>query len=119
PKPTMVAVAGFGGSGPIVAAARALSGEAIDRAVVDNAGFRFGKLLDFRDPNFLPGGAKYLDLPGFLALSAPQSLWLAGEASEPPLVTEAYRAATQKGRLTLFTGEAQQKETAAVGWLLE
>lgn len=119
PKPTMVAIAGFGSTGPIAAAARAVSGDAIDRAVVDNAGFRFGKLLDFRDPNFLPGGAKYLDLPGFFALAAPQPLWLAGDANEPPLVTEAYRAAPQKNRLTLFTGEAPQKETAAAAWLLE
>ncbi len=106
PKPSSVEVAGFGGAGPIVAAARAVAGDAIDRAVVETGGFRFGKLLDFRDPQFLPGGAKYLDLPGFLALGAPQPLWLAGEGSDPPLVTETYRAAGQAKNLTAFMGEA-------------
>ena len=79
PSPSSVAVAGFGHTGPIVAAARAVSGDAIDPAAIDTAGFRFAKLLDFRDPQFLPGGAKYLDLPGLLALGAPHRLWLAGE----------------------------------------
>ena len=53
PSPTSVGVAGFGGTGPIVAAARAVAGDAIDRAAVDTGGFRFGKLLDYRDPQFL------------------------------------------------------------------
>jgi dienelactone hydrolase len=120
PKPSVVAVAGFENAGPIVAAARAVSGEAIDRALVDNAGFRFAKLLDYRDPQFLPGGAKYLDLPGFLALGAPQPLWLAGSGNEPsPLVTKAYQAAGQPKNLTLFPGPAAEKETAAVKWLVE
>ncbi len=116
PQPKSVAVAGFGGAGPIVAAARALAGAAIDRAAVDTGGFRFGKLLDFRDPQFLPGGAKYLDLPGLLALGAPQPLWLAGEGSEPALVSASYRGAKE---LTTFAGEASQKETAASEWLLK
>jgi hypothetical protein len=28
---------------------------------------------------FLPGGAKYLDVPGLLCLAAAQPLWVAGE----------------------------------------
>lgn len=112
-----VEVAGFGGMGPIAAAARAVAGAAIDRAVVDTGGFRFGKLLDFRDPQFLPGGAKYLDLPGLLALGAPHPLWLAGEGSRPELVGEIYRAAGKTKQFNVFTGS--QKETAAIKWLLE
>ena len=119
PSPTSVAIAGFGGAGPIVAAARALAGGAIDRAAVDTGGFRFAKLLDFRDPQFLPGGAKYLDLPGLLALGAPHPLWLAGEGSEPALVADTYRVAGEVKQLTVFTGDAAQKETAAVEWLLK
>jgi dienelactone hydrolase len=76
PSPSSVGVVGFGSTGPIVAAARALAGDAIDRAAVDTGGLRFAKLLDFRDPLFLPGGAKYLDLPGLLALGAPYPLGL-------------------------------------------
>jgi dienelactone hydrolase len=117
--PTSVAVAGFGGAGPIVAAARALAGDAIDRAVVDTRGFRFGKLLDYRDPQFLPGGAKYLDLPGMLALGAPHALWLAGEGNDPALVSAAYRAADQIGKLTTYDGVPSEKETAAIQWLLK
>ncbi|MBI5767588.1 MAG: acetylxylan esterase [Verrucomicrobia bacterium] len=85
PSPTSVAVAvaGFGRTGPIVAAARALAGGAIDRAAIDTGGFRFGQLLDYRDPMFLPGGAKFLDLPGLLALGAPHATWLAGESGQP------------------------------------
>jgi hypothetical protein len=118
PKLSSVEVAGFGSMGPIVAAARAVAGDAIDRAMVDTGGFRFGKLLDFRDPQFLPGGAKYLDLPGFLALGAPHPLWLAGEGSRPDLIADVYRAAGQMSRLTVFTGAASQKEMAAARWLL-
>ena len=119
PHPSAVDVAGFGSTGPIVAAARAIAGDAIDRAVVDTGGFRFAKLLDYRDPQFLPGGAKYLDLPGMLALGAPHSLWLAGEGSEPALISATYRAAGQINKLRCFSGEGSQNETAAVEWLLK
>jgi dienelactone hydrolase len=119
PHPRSVEVAGFGAAGPIVAAARAVADDAIDRAVVDTRGFRFGKLLDYRDPQFLPGGAKYLDLPGMLALGAPHPLWLAGEGSEPALVSDAYRATSQMENLTTYDGEPSQKESAAIRWLLK
>lgn len=119
PKVALVEVAGFGIAGPILAAARAVSGDAISRAAVDTGGFRFGQLLDFRDPQFLPGGAKYLDLPGFLAVSAPQPLWLAGEGKEPALVSDVYRSNGQAKQLTAFTGEASKMEAAVAKWLSE
>jgi len=119
PNPKSVAIAGWRGTGPIVAAAGALVGEALDRIVVDTQGFRFGKLLDHRDPMFLPGGAKYLDLPGLLALHAPRPLWLAGEGPEPALVTAAYRATSSADGLVTFTGDAAQQEAAASPWLLK
>jgi dienelactone hydrolase len=111
--PKTVALAGWGNTGPVVAAARALAGEAVDRAAVDTQGFRFGKILDYRDPMFLPGGAKYLDLPGMLALSAPHPLWLAGE--KDGLIPAAYQAAGKTDAFTPFTGEG--KEASAVAWL--
>ena len=79
PAVKSVSVAGFGRMGAVAAAARAVSGDAIAKAAVDTEGFRFGKLLDYRDPMFLPGGAKYLDLPGFLCVAASRPLWVAGE----------------------------------------
>jgi hypothetical protein len=118
PSPTSVAVAGFGHAGPIVAAARAVAGDAIDRAAVDTSGFRFGKLLDFRDPQFLPGGAKYLDLPGMLALAAPQPLWLAGETSMPHLVSDAYKSHDLAKQLVIFSGDASEMESEGAKWLI-
>jgi dienelactone hydrolase len=119
PHPSSVDVAGFGSTGPIVAAARAIAGDAIDRAVVETGGFRFANLLDYRHPLFLPGGAKYLDLPGMLALGAPLRLWLAGEGNDPALISAAYRATGHLDRLTCFTSEAPAHETAAIEWLLK
>ena len=118
-NPSSVVVAGFGGSSPIVAAARALAGDAIDRAAVDTGGFRFGKVLDYRDPQFLPGGAKYLDLPGMLALGAPHPLWLAGEGSRLELISAAYDAGGQAKQFSVFSGDDSQKEAAAIEWLLK
>ena len=67
------------------ALSRAVAGAALDRTAIDTAGFRFGTLLDYRDPAFLPGAGKYLDLPGLLAAGMPGALWLAGE---PPLLMD-------------------------------
>jgi dienelactone hydrolase len=119
PAPSSVAVVGFGQIGPIVAAARAVAGDAIDLAAIDTGGFRFGELLDYRDPRFLPGGAKYLDLPGLLALGAPRPLWLAGEKSQPDGVTNLYAAAGGEKKLTMFTGPRADEKAAASGWLIE
>ncbi|MGA2035036.1 MAG: acetylxylan esterase [Thermoguttaceae bacterium] len=115
-----VHVLGLRGAGHWVAAARAQAGALIDRAAIDTAGFRFANLASIADADFLPGGVKYLDLPGMLALSAPYPLWLTGEGDNaPPVTTAAYRAAGAADRLTLFAGRPQDSTTAAVGWLLQ
>jgi dienelactone hydrolase len=116
---TRVSVVGLDGAGPWVAAARAQCGDAIDAAVIDTSGFRFGKVLDLHDPNFLPGGAKYGDVPALLALAAPGRTWIAGETTDDlAIVREQYRAANAEKNLTLFTGTAKQSRAAAVQWLL-
>jgi dienelactone hydrolase len=79
PVVNKVSLAGFGKMGAVAAAARATTGKAIAKAAVDTAGFRFGQLLDYRDPMFLPGGSKYLDVPGLLCVASTQALWVAGE----------------------------------------
>jgi hypothetical protein len=113
PEPrARISVAGWGRTGPIVAAARALAGGAIDRAAADTGGFRFGRVLDYRDPMFLPGGAKYLDVPGLIALGAGHPLWVAGEGARP----EVFGAKVSD--LIGFDGETAGKEASAVGWLL-
>ena len=121
PNPALksVAIAGWHGTGPIVAAAGGLAGDAIDRTAIDTQEFRFGQVLDYRDPMFLPGGAKYLDLPGLLALNAPRPLWLAGEGEEPGIVAAAFGSPLEKKRLVTFTGEAGQEQAAAGQWLLK
>lgn len=116
PSPSAVAVAGFGAAGPLVLAARAVAGDAIDATAADTGGFRFGKLLAYRDPQFLPGGAKYLDLPGLIALGEPQRLWLSGEASLPTLAGADASGSLQHVTLNLSSADAP---FAAAEWLLK
>ena len=66
--PTEIDVVGLDGAGPWVAAARAQSAGAVTRAAIHTRGFRFASLRDLHTPHFLPGGAKYHDLAGMLAL---------------------------------------------------
>jgi dienelactone hydrolase len=73
----VVVVAGAG-VGAIAVAARALSDGLIDRTAVDTEGFRFAAVPDIYDLNFLPGGAKYGDVPGMLRYGQ-GALLVAGE----------------------------------------
>ena len=75
------------GTGPIAAAARAQSGDAVDRAAIHVGEFRFGRVLDLHSPDFLPGGAKYGDVPALLALGA-------GALKELPAANDGTTAAT-------------------------
>ncbi len=112
-------VIGLDGAGPWVAAARAQCGDAIDQAVIDTGGFRFGKILDLHDPNFLPGGAKYGDLPALLAFGAPGRTWVANESSEElALAQSQYQARNAGKNLTRFAGPPEQVRSAALEWLL-
>ncbi len=81
-KSSLVALVGTEGAGPIAAAARFVLGPQLDRCALDTGGFRFGQLLNYRDFNFLPGGAKYGDLPALLSLGGPGEVRVAGETSQ-------------------------------------
>ena len=81
---------------------------------METAGFRFGKLTDYRDVNFLPGGAKYGDVPGLLALNAPAKLWIGGEAM-PALAAKLYANANARNAVT---ASATADRAAAAKWLL-
>jgi hypothetical protein len=119
PAPQAVCLVGLEGAGMWAAAARAQARGAVTRAAIATAGFRFGKVLDIHSPDFLPGGAKYDDLPGLLAVAAPHPLWLAGESPEAgPLPLAAYRAAGAEQNLTTFGGPPADQADAAVTWLL-
>jgi len=116
---TSITLVGLEGAGPWVAAARALARDAAAIAVVDTRGFRFGKVLDIRSPSFLPGGAKYGDLPGMLALGAPGKLWVAGEENESSnLVKSIYEKAGAIQNLTRFVGARERVAAEAVNWLI-
>ncbi len=99
-SPKQVALVGLAGAGHWAAAARAQAREAVDRCYVHTNGFRFASVQRFDHPDFLPGGAKYHDLPGLLALSSPSPLWVAGEGEKPPAVlASCYEAAGARDRL--------------------
>ena len=110
----------FGNAGAWAAAARAQAQGAVARAAIDTGGFRFAKLRSIGDLNFLPGGAKYGDLPGMLALGAPGPLWLAGEGADAPqLVRAAFEAAGARDQLKSFAGTDEEKTAAAIRWLAQ
>ena len=114
-----VYLVGLNGAGHWVAAAMAQVGDAVDAAVIDTGGFRFADVTALDDPDFLPGGAKYGDLPGIIALAAPRPIWLAGEGAQTPaLAAAAYRAAGEPDKITLYNGDDDKKESAAIEWLL-
>jgi dienelactone hydrolase len=120
PNPRQLDLVCLDTAGPIAAAARAQAGTAIDRAAINTTGFRFGKVPDIHDVNFLPGAAKYGDLPLFLALGAPGKLWLAGEGPDgPDLVQTLYRHADAADRIVMAPERAQELESAALAWILE
>ena len=117
-RPRRVMLAAFGEAAPVAAAARAVAGAAIGKTALDTRGFRFAELADWRDPRFLPGGAKYLDLPGFLA-AHPLPLWLAGEPEPTAAEDAAYRAFGGDAWLTRHDGPADAAPLAAADWLLQ
>jgi len=108
------------GPGPAAwcAAARAQARDAVGKAAIATGGFRFGHVKDIHDPSFLPAGARYFDLPGMLAVAAPEALWLADEGNAAPeIVQAAYQAAGSSSQLTIFADTTGQS-AAAVSWLL-
>ena len=70
------------------------------------------------DAAFLPGGAKYGDLPAVLTLAAPQPLWLAGEPPESiALLKDAYRAAGSAEGADGVKGLGNAAMRDAIAWV--
>ena len=91
----------------------------MDRAAIDTGGFRFATVDAIDDAAFLPGGAKYDDLPGLLSLGAPGPLWLAGEGAKAPAVLAAsYAAAGATRALVVSTARGADVQIEAIKWLL-
>ena len=112
-------LAGLSGAGPIVAAARAVCGETIDGTVIETGGFRFGQVLDIHDPNFLPGGAIYGDVPGLLALGAPGRLWVAGEETAGLSIVQQQYAKAPKNLTSIPAAQAAQTASEVLGRMSE
>jgi catechol 2,3-dioxygenase-like lactoylglutathione lyase family enzyme len=120
PRGVPIDLVGLGQAGPWAGLALAQADGAVARAAIDTRGFRFGALTDVYDIDFLPGAARYGDLPGAIALAAPTPLWLASEGPACPAVIDAaYRAAGQPNRVQLARKEIGSIEEAAVAWLIE
>ena len=111
---------GLEGAGRWVAAALAVARQAVDRAVIDTGGFRFRQLNAIDHPDFLPGAAKYLDLPGMLALAAPVPVLVAGEKeTDLAVVREVYNVSQATKKLEFATTtEPEKLEEEAVNYLL-
>lgn len=117
-KPRRIAIVGLDSvTAPIAAAAASLSGDAVSALVIDTGRFRFQKTPSIRDATFLPGAARFGDVPGLLALAAPRKLFLMGEGEiGPDLVTAAYEVAGVPD--TLRTSATRDLD-AATKWLVE
>jgi dienelactone hydrolase len=89
-KSSRIDLVGVDGAGPVAAAARAQARGVVGRAAIDLGGFRFGKLVDLRHPDFTPGAAKYGDVGGLLALAAPEATLVLGEEALPELAVRIY-----------------------------
>jgi hypothetical protein len=117
---TSVELIALDGTAPVAAAALARCEGSIKRAALDTRGFRFGKLTDYRDANFLPGGAKYGDLPGLLSLAAPAKLWLSGETEDSAaLAKKVYSAAGARDAMAFSSDSGEAGRRAAVEWIIK
>lgn len=111
-NPKRIDLVGLAGAGHIAAAAAAQSDGQLHAAAIDTQGFRFGDVLDIHSPDFLPGGAKYGDLPVMIELAELKNQWLADEAGANATVQLRENGATKKS-LVDAAGSA-----SAVSWLL-
>ena len=109
-------------TGPLAVAARAQARDAIDHLAVDTQQFRFAQVTDLHSPFFLPGGARYHDLPGMLAVASPEATWLAGENDQSVQVAiAAYQSVQAKTQtyLVLDKNPAGQRPAAALRWIIQ
>ena len=112
-------LAALNGAGHWGAAALAQAGSQIEDAALDTDGFRFRKIDDLHDMNFLPGGARYYDLPGFIALSRAKNVWLAGDVEASHFMEASLLADPKEGRrLVTFVGQKQNREQRGLRWLM-
>lgn len=119
-QPKTVELVALDETAPIAALALTAARGAVDRVALDTRGFRFLHVNDYLDASFLPGGAKYGDLPAWIALAAPTPLWLAGETAQSAgIVGQAYAASGNLSAVTWAEPPEGQHAAQAVAWLLK
>jgi dienelactone hydrolase len=101
-----VTLTGTAGGGRWAGAALAVAKGVVDTAYIDTEGFRFANITDLRDPDFLPGGVKYGDLPGMIAVGLPRRLALRGETSMPEIIRAAAALMTRPPQIRLLPAPA-------------
>jgi len=73
---------GIDGAGHWAAAANYAAGDALDRVAIETQGFEFIKVQDIRDPDLLPGAAKYGDLSALIKLTK-KAPWIIDQKGLP------------------------------------
>jgi hypothetical protein len=115
-----VDLVGLGDAGKWAAGAAAQARDDLARVAVDTGGFRFADVKDVYHIDFLPGAAKYGDLPALLSLTAPTQMWLMGEdATALSLIKSTYESLGEANRLTLASQTGENKRAAVVRWLTQ
>lgn len=99
----------------IASVALAKKPSAFDFAALNVDGFRFDKVDSIRSANLLPGGARYGDVPAFLAMAAPMVLRVTGEeqGSLQPTI-KAYERSGKRDQLSL----GENIDVSTVDWIL-
>ena len=77
-----IQVVGLGAAGPVVATAAPFIADQALTIYAQTGGFRYVDAKSIRAVDFLPGGARYFDLPGFISLAGATKVVLAGEPQE-------------------------------------
>jgi hypothetical protein len=107
-----VQVVATGKTGAVAVLARALAGDAIDRAAINLGGFDFDRVTDPMDEMMLPGGMKYGGINGFAALCTHGQTLLAGGRRD----TAAYPRVARTASISL-TVDGSGGAEALVDWL--
>ena len=114
---------GLSGVGHIAAGAAFQSGDRLARVAIQTDGGRWSSFNNVYGSDFLPGAARYLDLPGLISLARPESLWVGGEEESVDqgqgvrLIETVWNARGKPDGCTVV-GQADGQTDDAIKWLL-
>ncbi|MFO0805131.1 MAG: acetylxylan esterase [Gemmataceae bacterium] len=118
-KAKTIAIAGFGEMGPAAVMAKALAGEHVSKCAADINQFRFEDIKDASDPMMLPGAVKFGGLGAFLALCAPDAVFVHNHQGSGigKIAEAAYEAAGAATKLQRSGPKAD--DAKVVEWLVK